>query len=123
MTTLLPKEVIDKTLSGFAIPSRPQVLEKIQNELMKKEPDPRHIERLIKADVSLSAAVLKAVNSPFFVTDNLEAFFLDALMVTTIGSSDHGTRRQGCRRMVKSYGCGAVRTTGRGCCRDLLAAD
>ncbi|MEF8760800.1 MAG: Arm DNA-binding domain-containing protein [Candidatus Accumulibacter sp. UW25] len=69
------------------------------------------------------AAALAEARVISFVTGNLEAFFLDALMVTTIGSSDHGTRRQGCRRMVKSYGCGAVRTTGRGCCRDLLAAD
>jgi hypothetical protein len=55
-----------KTLKGIAIPSRPQVLVQLENELTKDDPDPRVIARLISGDVGLSAAVLKTVNSPFF---------------------------------------------------------
>jgi len=66
MPKLIPPEVIEKTLKGIAIPSRPQVLVQLHNELAKDDPDPRVIARLISGDVGLSAAVLKTVNSPFF---------------------------------------------------------
>ena len=66
MSRSITPEVVERTLKGITIPTRPQVLVKIQNELKKDDPDPRAVGRLIAGDVGLCAAVLKTVNSPFF---------------------------------------------------------
>lgn len=66
MSQLMPADLIEKTLKGITIPARPQVLVQLQNELRKDDPDPAVVARLVSGDVSLSAAVLKTVNSPFF---------------------------------------------------------
>ena len=66
MSQLLSQTDMDKTLKGISIPPRPQVLVKLNKEMHKDDPDPQVIVRLISADVGLSAAVLKTVNSPFF---------------------------------------------------------
>ena len=66
MARAVPDEVIERTLKGIAIPVRPQVLVQLDRELGRSDPDPRVVSRLISADVGLSAAVLKTINSPFF---------------------------------------------------------
>lgn len=66
MTRQAPTEAIERTLRGITIPSRPQILQKLDEEFKKKDPDPRVVARLIGGDVAVSAAVLKIVNSPFF---------------------------------------------------------
>jgi HD-like signal output (HDOD) protein len=66
MTDALSEAEIEKTLKGVVIPPRPQILVKLGNEMGKDDPDPRVITNLVNADVGLSAAVLKTVNSPFF---------------------------------------------------------
>lgn len=66
MSVLLPPEVVERTLKGISIPIRPQVLAQLDGELRKEDPEPRVVVRLIGGDVSLSAAVLKTVNSPYF---------------------------------------------------------
>lgn len=63
---LLSQAEMDKTLKGISIPPRPQLLVRLDQEMHKNEPDPQVVAQLISADVGLSAAVLKAVNSPFF---------------------------------------------------------
>lgn len=64
---LLPSQAeIERTLKGFAVPPRPQVLVSLGNEMAKDEPDSRLIAHLISGDVGLSGAVLKMANSPFF---------------------------------------------------------
>ena len=63
---LLSESEIEKTLKGITIPSRPQVLIQLSSEMKKEDPNPQTIVRLINADVGLSAAVLKTVNSPYF---------------------------------------------------------
>lgn len=64
--TQLSESEMEKMLKGIVIPSRPQVLIQLSNEMKKDDPNPQTIVRLINADVGLSAAVLKTVNSPFF---------------------------------------------------------
>ncbi len=64
MRVSLSPEQIEKTLQGIVIPSRPQVLSQLERELRRDDPSPRIVGRLISADVSLSAAVLKMINSP-----------------------------------------------------------
>lgn len=66
MPKLPTQAEIDSTLSGFAIPPRPQVLITLSDEMNKDEPDLKLIARQVGNDVGLSAAVLKTVNSPFF---------------------------------------------------------
>ncbi len=66
MSRLITPEVIEKTLKGITIPTRPQILVHIQKELQKNDPDPQAVARFIGGDVGLCAAVLKTVNSPFF---------------------------------------------------------
>lgn len=66
MVRSVPDEVIERTLKGVAIPARPQVLVQLDKELGRPDPDPRVVTRLISSDVSLAAAVLKTINSPFF---------------------------------------------------------
>lgn len=72
---------LDATIREIGIPPRPAVLSAINNEMAKKEPDFNHLARLLSADVALSAALLKTVNSPFFGFDKKARSILDALLV------------------------------------------
>lgn len=62
----LPESTIEMTLKGIVIPPRPQILVRLRAEMSKEDPDPRAVVSLVNADVGLSAALLKIVNSPFF---------------------------------------------------------
>lgn len=59
-------EDVTRYLRGIQIPSRPQLLEEIDRELKRDNPDMALLGRLIQKDVTLSAAVLKTINSPFY---------------------------------------------------------
>lgn len=50
----------------LGIPPCPQILLDLAEEARKDEPDLHRIEKLICADVGLSAALIKTVNSPFY---------------------------------------------------------
>lgn len=63
--TLSAKETQD-LVRGIQIPPCPAVVTDLMKERAKPEPDPGIAAKLISKDVSLSAAVIKAVNSPFF---------------------------------------------------------
>ena len=56
----------DKIVRDIGIPPCPTVHMKLLREVREDEPDYNKASRLISADVSLSAAMLKTVNSPFF---------------------------------------------------------
>lgn len=56
----------EKLLAGVVIPPRPSVVTAVMEERNRAEPDLRKIAQLIATDVGLSAAVLKAINSPFY---------------------------------------------------------
>lgn len=60
----------DALLKSIVIPPRPVVLLRVEQEQMEEEPDFDCIVRLISSDLTLSAAVLKTVNSPFFSLSN-----------------------------------------------------
>lgn len=51
---------------GAGIPPRPEIVAQIQAEIGRAEPDSTRIERLISADVGISAALIKTINSPFY---------------------------------------------------------
>lgn len=63
-------ELIDQEFErvalGVGIPPRPEILNKLNTEARKDAPNFQHIEKLICADVGLSAALIKTINSPFY---------------------------------------------------------
>jgi len=52
--------------NGIAIPSCPGVLTDLRTEIARETPDIVKVTRLVSADVALSLAVLRAVNSPVY---------------------------------------------------------
>lgn len=62
----LEVEQISKSVAGIQIPPQPAILTEIRQEQSKKEPNFSVIAHLITRDVSLSAAILKTINSPFY---------------------------------------------------------
>lgn len=65
MTDLSIKEA-EKLLAGVVIPPRPSVVTAVMEERSRPEPDVQRIAHLISSDVGLSAAMLKAINSPLY---------------------------------------------------------
>jgi len=59
-------ELLEEAVRDIGIPPRPAVLEKINAEMARDEPDPEHIARVLSADVSLAAGIMRLANSPFF---------------------------------------------------------
>lgn len=66
--SVAPNDVhqLEKLLHGVRIPPQPEVLVEIDKELRNTESDLPRIAHLIRSDVSLSAGVLKVVNSAQF---------------------------------------------------------
>lgn len=57
---------LEHAVLDVGIPPCPAILLELSAEAGKEEPDLRRIEKLISADVGLSAALIKTVNSPFY---------------------------------------------------------
>lgn len=57
---------IQELLNSIAIPPRPLVVEQLQRELSRDDPDMRSAAQCIAQDVGLTVAVLKIVNSPAY---------------------------------------------------------
>ena len=57
---------IEKVLSGFHIPAKPELLQQLQNLLDHDEPDIDKISSLIASDPALAASILKIINSPSY---------------------------------------------------------
>ena len=63
------------------IPPRPTVLIEIEREMSKEDPDFSFLARIISADVSLSAALLKITNSPYYGLDRKVRSVPEALLI------------------------------------------
>lgn len=63
------------------IPPRPTVLIEIENEMHREDPDFSFLARIISADVSLSAALLKITNSPYYGLDRKVRSVPEALLI------------------------------------------
>lgn len=61
---------LEQILQGIRIPPRPALLDEADRELSRDDPDLRRLAAIIARDVGLSAAVLKALNSPVFALRN-----------------------------------------------------
>ncbi len=62
----LDKDQIERALNGVIIPPQPTILVELNTEQASENPDLIKIAELISADVGLSAAVLKTVNSALY---------------------------------------------------------
>lgn len=81
-------ELLETSLKDIEIPPRPEILDRISNEMHKDQPDYKRLANLISADVSLAAGLIKTANSPFFgyrsrVRTINEALMLLGLQVTS----------------------------------------
>jgi HD-like signal output (HDOD) protein len=59
-------DTFERTIRDIAIPPRPVILDRVQDEMRKEAPNLMRLGQIIAADVSLSAGLMKIVNSPFF---------------------------------------------------------
>ncbi len=57
---------LEQTIRDIGLPSRPEILFKLDEEMDKETPNFRKIEQLISADMGISAALIKIINSPFY---------------------------------------------------------
>ncbi|MDE3035715.1 MAG: HDOD domain-containing protein [Nitrospirota bacterium] len=60
------EEPTEEALKGIILPPMPATLTGINSERAKAEPSLGEIARLIERDISIAAAVIKAINSPLF---------------------------------------------------------
>jgi HD-like signal output (HDOD) protein len=66
MVKELDNNEAEKFVRGIDIPVRPAALQEIMDEQAKADPDIGRIAKIIGNDVSLTASVIKTVNSPLF---------------------------------------------------------
>ena len=59
-------DIFEQTIKGITIPPRPVILEHVQEEMRKEEASLKRLGKLISADVSLSAGLMKISNSAYF---------------------------------------------------------
>jgi HD-like signal output (HDOD) protein len=57
---------LQRALVEIGIPPRPEILAHLDAEARKDDPDYRQIEKLISAEVGISAALIKTINSPLY---------------------------------------------------------
>jgi len=59
-------ELVDKAFDVFHIPSKPDVLNRIEELLREEQPDMMAIADLVSSDIGVSSVVLKTINAPFY---------------------------------------------------------
>lgn len=57
---------MQETIGKMVIPPRPMVVQQIQTEMGKSDPELRRIAQIVSQDIGLTVAVLKVVNSPLY---------------------------------------------------------
>jgi HD-like signal output (HDOD) protein len=60
------EKLLGKTIGDIGIPPCPAILNQINEEMRKDDPDPRHLDTIISSDVGLAAGLIALANSPFF---------------------------------------------------------
>ena len=58
--------LVENAVRDIGIPPRPAILDHIDAEMHKDEPDTMHLARLISSDVALAAGLIATANSPYF---------------------------------------------------------
>lgn len=78
---------LEKSLREIGIPPRPVILDNIRAEMQRDEPDFNHLERMITADVALSASLISISNSPYFGFRGHVKSAREALMVLGLNTA------------------------------------
>lgn len=60
------EELLEKAVRDIGIPPRPAILDRIDFEFRKDEPDMLRLSHLISSDVALAAGLIATANSPYF---------------------------------------------------------
>ncbi len=82
MTSLIELyKQVESILEKMEIPPRPGILDQIFLETRQEEPDFLKLATLISEDMTLSASLIKTVNSPFFGLQQRVSSVQDALML------------------------------------------
>ncbi|RHW75212.1 HDOD domain-containing protein [Colwellia sp. RSH04] len=63
---IVDQQVLDDISKGFSVPAQPKLLLKLLKLMAEHEPDIKEIANTISQDVAVSAAILKAINSPLY---------------------------------------------------------
>ncbi len=58
--------LLESAIRDIGIPSRPSILDRINAEMHKDEPDFHHLAHIIASDVGLGAGLISIANSPYF---------------------------------------------------------
>lgn len=58
--------LLEGAMRDIGIPTRPTILDRINTEMHKDEPDFHHLAHLISSDVGLGAGLISIANSPYF---------------------------------------------------------
>ena len=72
---------LEDALQGMKIPPRPEILNRILLEMRREDIDYRALARMIGADISLAASLIKTVNSSFFGIRTKATSVHDALLL------------------------------------------
>lgn len=73
--------MLETALHDIGIPSRPSILDRINSEMSKDEPDFHHLARMIASDVGLAAGLIAIANSPYFGFRGRARSVNEALMI------------------------------------------
>jgi HD-like signal output (HDOD) protein len=72
-------ESFERIIKDIGIPPRPVIIDRVVAEMRKAAPDVRQLGQIIATDASLSAGLMKTVNSPYFGLRNKVHSVADAL--------------------------------------------
>ena len=86
-TATLDDAATARILQGIEIPPQPQVLRVVMAEQQKEYPDLRKIAAAVAKDVGLSAAMLRAANSPAFALRQRVSSIQQAVMLLGLGNA------------------------------------
>jgi len=86
MTKALSEHDIQQILRGVTIPSPPQIIIDLRQEMAKPDPCFNTIIKLISGDVGLAGCILKTANSPFYGGGGRFASINQAVMILGMGT-------------------------------------
>lgn len=73
--------LLENAIRDIGIPSRPAILDRINTEMHKDEPDFHHLAHIIASDVGLAAGLISIANSPYFGFRGRARSVNEALMI------------------------------------------
>lgn len=82
-------EGIRYSVRNIGIPPRPSILDEIDREMHKAEPDFKHLADIIGSDVALAASIIKVANSPALGMGRRVRTVPDALLVLGLKLTVH----------------------------------